>query len=221
MEQALLQLLPLALAAALSSVPITATTFILLSSGRGRSGLAFLSGTVLGTLAAVSMATVVSQALPGRSRGHDALVGKLEVLIGLAIVLLGIYTLARRNRGAGGSGPGWMDGIGSFGVVPVFGLGLAMSVRPKSVLLVAAAGLAIDGAKLAFEGNLVAVLSYTAVATSTVVVPVMATILFPRRTEPLLVRMKEWLGAHSTAIGGAMMLMVGGFMIGLGLGLTG
>src|SRR6187551_2753954 len=122
MGHALLQLLPLALAAALSSVPITATTFILLSGSRGRSGLAFLSGTVLGTLAAVSLATVVSQALPGRSRQHDALVGKLEVVIGMAIVLLGIYTLARRNRGGGGSGPGWLDGIGSFGVVPVFGL---------------------------------------------------------------------------------------------------
>ena len=65
MGQTLLQLLPLALAAALSSVPITATIFILLSESRSRSGLAFLAGTVLGTFAALMLATVAG---PGSSR---------------------------------------------------------------------------------------------------------------------------------------------------------
>jgi hypothetical protein len=46
MGQALLQLIPLGLAAALSSVPITATIFILLSESRSRSGVGFLAGTV-------------------------------------------------------------------------------------------------------------------------------------------------------------------------------
>ena len=60
MGQALLQLVTLALAAALSTVPIAATIFILLSASRNRSGLAFLSGTVLGTFAALTLATVAS-----------------------------------------------------------------------------------------------------------------------------------------------------------------
>src|SRR3954453_21408209 len=98
MGQALLQLLPLALAAAVSSVPITATIFLLLSDSRDRSGLAFLAGTVLGTFAAVALATVAGQALPGRQRQHDDLVGKLEVVVGVAMVLLGVITLARRHR---------------------------------------------------------------------------------------------------------------------------
>jgi len=66
MGEALLQLIPLGMAAALSSIPITATIYILLSESRGRSGLAFLAGTVLGTFAAVTLATVAGQALPGR-----------------------------------------------------------------------------------------------------------------------------------------------------------
>ena len=55
MGQALLQLIPLGLAAALSSVTITATIFILLSDSRDRCGLAFLAGTALGTFAAVTL----------------------------------------------------------------------------------------------------------------------------------------------------------------------
>ena len=102
------QLIPLALAAALSSVPVTATIFILLSESRTRSGLAFLTGIVLGTFAALTLATAAGQALPGRPRQHEALVGKLEVVIGIAMVLLGVVTLARRSHASGGVGRvGW------------------------------------------------------------------------------------------------------------------
>ena len=217
MGQALLQLIPLALAAAMSSVPITATIFILLSESRSRSGLAFLTGTVLGTFAAVTLATVAGQALPGRPRQHDALIGKLEVVIGIAMVLLGVVTLAGRPRAGSGRGPGWLDGIGSFGILPVFGIGLALNLRPKAVLLAAAAGLAISGADLPFDENLVLVVFYTAIATCTVVVPIVATILFPRRMEPRLVSAKGWIAAHSTVVGATIMILIGGVVIGLGL----
>src|SRR3954468_24479686 len=109
MGKALLQLIPLGVAAALSSVPITATIFILLSASRGRSGPAFLAGTVLGTFAAVTLATVAGQALPRRQRHHDELVATLEVVVGAAMVLLGVITLARRDRTRSSTGTSWLD----------------------------------------------------------------------------------------------------------------
>ena len=217
MGQALLQLLPLALAAALSSVPISATIFILLSESRRRSGLAFLAGTVFGTLATVALATVAGQALPGRPREHDALVAKLEVVIGTALVLLGVVTLARRSRAGSGRGPGWLDSIGTFGILPVFGIGLALNLRPKAILLAAAAGLAIAGVNLVFHDDLGLMVFYTVLATCTVGIPIVATILFPRRMEPRLLSAKAWIAAHSTAVGATMMILVGGFVIGLGI----
>jgi hypothetical protein len=217
MGHALLQLLPLGLAAALSSVPITATLFILLSGSPVRSGLAFLVGTVLGTFAAVTLATVVGQALPGRQRHHDDLVGTLEVVVGVAMVLLGVITLARRNRPRSSRGTSWMDSIGSFGMVPVFGIALALNVRPKAVLLVTAAGLAISGANLRFEESLVLAFFFTALATSTVVVPIVTTILAPTWMEPRLLAMKGWIEGHSTAVSATIMILVGAFVIGVGV----
>lgn len=217
MGETLLQLIPLALAAALSSVPITATIFILLSESRRRSGLAFLAGTVLGTFATVALATVAGQALPGRPREHKALVGTLEVVIGLALVLLGVVALARRSRPGSGGGPAWLDSIGTFGILPVFGIGLALNLRPKAILLAVAAGLAIVGVNLAFHDNLGLVVFYTAIATCTVGVPIVATILFPRRMEPRLLSAKGWIAAHSTTVGATMMILIGGFVIGVGL----
>lgn len=217
MGQSLLQLLPLALAAALSSVPITATIFILLSESRGRSGLAFLAGTVLGTFAALVLATVAGAAVPGRPHHHDVIVGRLEIVIGIAMVVLGVVTLTRRTRASRDHGAGWLDDIGSFGILPVFGIGLALNIRPKAVLLVLAAGLAISKAHLPSDENLVLILLYTAIATSTVVVPIVATILLPLRMEPRLLSVKGWIATHSTAISGTLSILIGGFVIGVGV----
>jgi len=217
MGPALVHLVPLALAAALSSVPITATIFILLSESRTRSGLAFLAGTVLGTFAVLTLATVAGQALPGRSRQHEVLVEALEVMLGIVMVLVGVVTLTHRTRAGGGRGPGWLNGIGSVGTVPVFGIGLALNLRPKALFLAAAAGLAISGAQLASDENLVLVVLYTAIASCTVVVPIVVTILFPRQMEPRLLAAKGWIAAHSTVIGATILILIGGFVTGVGL----
>ena len=111
----------------------------------------------------------------------------------------------------------WLGGIGSFGTLPVFGIGLALNLRPKAVLLVAAAGLAISKANLPVDEDLILIVLYTAIATCTVVVPIVATILFPRRMEPRLVSAKGWIAAHSTAVGATIMILVGGFIIGVGV----
>jgi len=218
MGQALLGVLPLALAAALSTVPVTAAIVILLSDGRRRAGAAFLAATLLGTFVVVALATLVGRALPGRTRQHDALIGQLEIVIGGVMVLFGVLTLVRRRRRShepGGSG--WLDDVGSLGVLPVFGIGLALCLRPKAGLLALAAGLAINRAALPLDENLVLLVVYTLVATSTVAVPVVATVLFPRQTVPRLVAANRWLSVHATTVGAAVMIPVGGYVIALGI----
>jgi hypothetical protein len=215
MGSTLFQVVPLALAAALSSVPISATIFILLSEARTRSGLAFLAGTVIGTFAAITLVTALGQALPGRARHHAELIGKVEIILGLAMVLLGVFTLLRGSA-ASGRGSRWLNGVGSLGVLPVFGIGLALNLRPKAILLVAAAGLAISRAHLSLEEAAVLVVIYTAVATCTVVVPIVLTILLPHMMEPRLLSAKEWIAAHSTGVSATLMILIGGFVIYLG-----
>jgi hypothetical protein len=207
--QVLLQLIPVALAAALSSVPITATVFILLSERRGVIALPFLFGWVLGTAAALTLATVAAQALPGRPRRLDSLIGDLEVVVGVALVVFGLVTLLRHRGQEPREGPSWMEGIGDFGRLPALGIGLALNLRPKAVLLTAAAGLAITGAHLGPTEILLAIAVYTAIATSTVLAPTLATVFFPARMESRLVAFRDWLTAHGPAVTGVMMVLVG------------
>lgn len=218
MGHVLVQLIPLALAAALSTVPITAAIFILLSERRGATALPFLSGWVLSTAAGLTLVTLAAHAIPGRSRELNSLIGTLEILVGSALVVLGLVTLVRHTRPSTSQRPSWIEGIGSFGPLPAFGIGLALNVRPKALLLFAAASLAISGAHLNVPETLILIAVYTAIATSTVVAPTLATVFFPDRMEPRLVVARDWIGAHGAALTGVLMILIGVVVIGAGIG---
>jgi hypothetical protein len=218
MGQVLAQLIPVALAAALSTVPIMATLFILLSERRRVTALPFLAGWVLGTAGGLTLATLAAQALPGRPRQFAALTDNLEILVGGALVLFGLVTLVRHTRTSTGQRPSWMEGIGSLGPLPAFGIGLALNFRPKALLLFAAGGLAISGAPPFVDDSLFLILVYTAIATSTVVAPTLATVFFPDRMGPRLVMARDWVGAHGTAVTGVVMILVGVVVLAAGIG---
>src|SRR6185503_17396245 len=187
MGQVLAQLIVVAAAAALSTVPITATIFILLSERRNTTALPFLAGWVIGTAAGLTLATLAAHALPSRPRQLDSLIGTLEILVGGALVVLGLVTLVRRTRTSTSQHPSWIESIGSFGRLPALGIGLALNLRPKALLLFAAASLAISSAHLTVRDTLILIAVYSAIATSTVVAPILATVFFPGWMEPRLV----------------------------------
>ncbi len=99
MLSALGQLLPIAVAVAFSSVPITATILILLSPQRNISGAAFLIGWVAGLTLVVSGAAFCAEALPITSlRTQESAFGIAEIVIGGALMVLGIVSGIRAVR---------------------------------------------------------------------------------------------------------------------------
>jgi threonine/homoserine/homoserine lactone efflux protein len=135
----------------------------------------------------------------------------------VALVVFGLLTLVRQRRSPPTDRPSWLEGIGSFGPLPALGIGLALNLRPKAVLLFVAAGLAIAGADLPAPENLTAIAVYTAVATSTVVAPTLATVFFPDRMVPRLIALRDWLTAHGAAVTGVVMVLVGVVVLGAGI----
>jgi len=217
MGQVLAQLIPIALAVALSTVPITATLFILLSERRKATALPFLSGWVIGTAAGLILATLAAQALPGRPRRFASLIDNLEILLGSALVLFGLFTLFQNRRRTQRSS--WIEGIGSLDPLAALGIGLALNLRPKALLLVSAAALSISGGPPGVDRSdtLILIVVYTAIATSTVVVPILATLFFPERMEPRLVVARDWVSAHGSAVTGVVVILVGLVVLAAGI----
>jgi hypothetical protein len=220
MPQAIGQLLPIALAVAISSVPIMATILILLSPKRAQSALPFMFGWVLGIATVVSICTAFAQLIPtSRSpRRPETVIGVAEILIGLALVVIAIIEWRRARRNPATAMPKWLNAVGSFGPWSSFGIALALNVRPKGLLLAIAAGLALRVNELSLGESAIAIAIYTLVGCSTVAVPIIVTLAAPERMEPRLTSAKEWTSRNSGVITAIILLMIGVVIIGIGLG---
>jgi hypothetical protein len=218
MWQALGALLPIAVAVALSSVPLTVTILILLSPNRGRAALPFLVGWVIGVAAVIILSAAGAAALakPLR-RGPDMAVVVLEIVIGAALMVLAAIYLRRRSP-AGGTGlPRWLAAVDSFGPVVCFAIAVVLSLRPKGLLLGIAGGLALSAASLKADDAILLIIIYTAIATSTVVVPIIASLIAPQRMEPKLISARDWLIVNGRIVTSVMMFMIGVVILGYGL----
>lgn len=216
---ALGQLLPVGLAAALSTVPITVLLAIMLSPRRGSAALPFVLGCVLGTALVVVAAYFLGQLLPApRPRQAKLAIAVLELLFGSALVALGIRAWRRRHRSTPGLRlPGWASSaLDSVSGAKAFGLGVIIEFRPKSALLACIVGLQLHTAGRE-PGPLVMTVIYVAIATSTVTVPVLLTALMPERMEPRLKSASESLASEGSLISAIVLWMVGAVVIGSGL----
>lgn len=218
MLQAVGQLLPIAAAGAVSSVPITAMIMILLSERRSASAVPFLVGWILGLAAVVSLCALGARAVPvSRFGRQDTALGIAEIIVGAGLVAGAFIARRRAAPTAPGSLPKWLRGIGALGPLSAFGVALVLNVRPKAILLGLAGGLVLRGAGLPLGQAAVVIAVYTAIAASSVAVPIVMTLAAPARMEPRLVRAREWLGRNGPVVSAAVLAIVGIVAIGNGL----
>lgn len=210
-------LLPIAVAVAASSVPITATLLILLSPRRTQTARPFLLGWLAGMAVVVVAGVFGARALPSIPTRPHAAAGILTVLIGLALIVLAI-AVWRRSADRARSTPGrWLSGVTSLSPAKTFVLAFALNLRPKGLLLGAAAAVAVSGGSLRPAGAVLAVVFYLVVAGSTVAGPVVATLVEPQRMVPRLTTASTWLSENSRTVTCLMMLMIGTVLVGAGL----
>ena len=218
MWQALGGLLPIAVAVAVSTVPITVTILILLSPNRNRAALPFLVGWVIGVAAVIILSSLGASALPAPPRrGPDTATAVLLMLVGVALIVLGIVNLRRSSRSERTGLPRWLSAVGSFGALVSFAVAVLLDFRPKGLLLGIAAGLTLHAASVKAGEAAVLIGIYTVIATSTVVIPIAASFIAPRRMEPKLIAARDWMAQNGRILTSLMMLMIGVVILGAGL----
>jgi hypothetical protein len=201
-------LLGIAVAMALSWVPITATIAILLSPQRRRSSLSFLAGWVL-TLAVVPLAAAAGiLAMPLSRRERSQFAAATEIVVGAALVIGAILTW-RRSQTQTPTAGGRLEALGSYGPAASFGIAFLMGMRPKALLLGIAAGLALGAQPPTSDRSGLALALYVAVSASTVAVPIVCTLVSPQSMEPRLVTWRDWLSRSGLKVTAWVMMMIG------------
>lgn len=210
------QLLPMGLGVAISPFPIIAAILMLLGKRARTTSLGFVLGWVTGIVAATVLFVYLSGFASGGA-GEQPWVGWLKLLVGVLLLALG----ARSWRYPGGTAdtPKWMATIDALRPLAACGVGFALAaVNPKNLLLCVGAGAAIGSADLSGGDQAIAVAVFSAIAVSSVVVPVLGYQIAADRLADPLGRLSAWLRVNNQAVTAVLLLVLGVSLVGQGLG---
>ncbi|MBF6089875.1 GAP family protein [Nocardia cyriacigeorgica] len=210
-------LLPLAVGVAISPIPIVAAILMLLSADAGKTSTGFGLGWVVGIIVVTGVVVALSGSLSGSGDEQPSTAAAwIKIVLGVLLIALAVKQWLDR---ADTSVPGWMQAIDEFGFGKATGLGIVLSaVNPKNLLLCLSAGVVIGTSGLSAGGDVAAVVIFTVLAASTVLVPVIGYAVAADKLRGGLDTMKAWLQANNHIVMAIVLLVMGAVVLGKGIG---
>ena len=217
MGEAIGDLLPAAVGAAISPFPIIAVVLMLVSP-RGRvNGPAFLVGWLVG----VGLGGAILLALAGSASANDDgqpadWVSWLKLALGVLLLLLALKQWRGRPHGDEEPvTPTWMGELDSFTPAKAAGAGVALSVlNPKNLLLMVAGAAAIAQTGIPADEQAIAWIVFTLIASLGVATPIVIFFAVPDRSAELLGRLKTWMADNNAVIMAVILVVIGAKLIG-------
>ncbi len=225
MGKAIGEILPYALGAAISVVPIIAIILMLVTPKARTNGGSFAAGFVLG----LAVVCTVAVALAGGSdfssgSGPTKTVGVIKLLLGLLLLFAAFRQWRARPRpGEAPTMPKWLNSIDRFTPVRSFAVGAALSaINPKNLALSLAAGLSIAQAGLSTGQEAATIVIYVLLGGATILGPLVVYLAMGRRAVEILGGWRTWLADNNAAVMSVLLLVFAVVLIGKGIsGLSG
>lgn len=211
-------LLPSAVAVALSPVPIIAITLVLDSPNARTRGLAFALGWVTGLLVVSSTVLVIADGGDPDAQ-PSVVVSWIKVAVGVLFFALAVRQWRGRAKdGTVAEPPAWMGAVDEMSAARITALAAALSgLNPKNLALTVAAVATIAQAGLGGGATAGAVAVFVSVGSVTVAGPVLLSLVAPSRAAGPLRAMRDFMATHNAAIMLAVLVVLGAKLLGNGL----
>lgn len=215
MAEAIGDILGFAVGIAVSPVPIAAVILMLFTSKARVTGPSFLIGWLTGITLVVTVVLFVP-GLGGDTGEPSTTTGVIKGILGLLLLFAATRQwMSRPPPGAETTMPRWMTGVDTMRGGGAFGLALALTVpNPKNLLLAAAAGAVIGAAELNMVETVLAVGTFTVVASLTIAIPVIGYLIAGDRIQPALDNTKDWMIQNNPAVMSVLLLIFGVILVG-------
>ncbi|MFV0524849.1 MAG: GAP family protein [Acidimicrobiales bacterium] len=194
------ELLDSALGVAVSPVPLIALIVLLFSTNPvAKSGM-FTVGWMIGV--AIPLVAAVAFDVGAASGSDERGGGPLSILLGLLMLFLAWKQWSGRPKeGEPVEPPAWMAKVDQMSPLVAGGLGLFLAaVNAKNTPIDLAAGIQIAGANLSGAEATITILVYVILASVTMLVPVVASVVAADTAASLLQRLQDWLLANNNVI---------------------
>lgn len=219
MGQALSEVLPSAVAVALSPVPIIAV-ILMLSTPRARSnGPSFAVGWVLGLVAVSLLVLVVASGSDDPDSGSSTIVDVVTLVLGLLfLVMAAKQWQGRPQPGQPPAMPSWMASVDHFTPGRSLGLGLLLSgVNPKNLALTLTAAASVAQAGLDGVQSAEVIALFVIIGSLTVVGPVLYAWFAGDRAAKPLASVKGFMTEYNAVIMMVVLLVLGAKLLGSGI----
>jgi hypothetical protein len=217
MGHAIGQILPLAVGAAISPVPIIASVLLLLTPRATATGSAYVAGWLLGMIALGAIMLLIAHPAGASSNGKPATwVSLLELALGILVLLAALGQWRKRPQGADEPPtPKWMDTIESFNVGRAFAVGLFLgALNPKNIPLTIAAAASIAATGISNGDQAVVLLVFALVGTIGVAAPLAIYLAMGDRARHVLDGLRHWLARNNPVIMTVLLLVIGSKILG-------
>lgn len=219
MTHAVLDVLPIAVALLMASLPLVMVSMALVIKRTSVIGWCFLLGWLTG-LAAVLVVLIAIVDVGSLSGGSGPAMGIVGLVAGLALFGWGIrkWQKAWTTDGAESEVPGWYSMIEEIGAAKAAasGFGLA-ALNPKNLLITVSAAAAIAEATADVGAQAVAIVVFVLVGSLAVAAPTIATSIAGERAERTLARLDALITRHNALIVGTVLIVLGFVVITNGL----
>jgi threonine/homoserine/homoserine lactone efflux protein len=218
LNDAIGDLLPSALAVALSPIPIVAVVLVLGTPRARSAGPAFALGWIAG-LTAVSVVVVVVLGSGADPDGDDPGLDWLKIAIGILFLLMAAQQWRKRPKdGQEPEMPKWMTTIDTATPPRAALLGAALSgANPKNLALTVAAAASIAEAGLDGADTAIAVGVFVALGSATVAGSVLFYLVDADRAARPLAAIKRFMSENNAVIMMIVLLLLGAKLLGDGL----
>jgi hypothetical protein len=217
MTEVIGQILPLAFAVALSTVPIIAAILILLSDAKPLVSVALLIGWAAGMALVLAVLTLAVALVPASAPPRsDTAVGVIRIGLGSALFIYSVTKWHKRARTAPTT-PRWMDALGKLGTLGALGFGMALALRPKNVVLSLASAVIIGDASLPVPDAVIVIVIFTVIGISTVAAPIIGHFSAPEKTRNPLNATRTWIIQNSATLMLVVALLVSVLIVGSGI----
>ena len=220
MGKAIGEILPYALAAAISVAPIIAIILMLVTPKAKTNGTAFAVGYVLGF---ALIGTIVLLLSSGKNYSSSSGPTQTASIIKLLLGLLLLVAAVREWRGRPKEGekpkmPKWMGAIDSFTAAKALGIGILLSaVNPKNLAMSIATALSIAQANIPTGQEIGVLIIYIVLGASTVLAPVVVYVAMGDRAARILGGWRTWLADNNTVLTALLLLVFAVVLIGKGI----
>jgi hypothetical protein len=215
------EILPLAIGIAISPLPIIAVILMLTTPAARTNGPAFLAGWLLGLAAVAGIVLVVTDAAgAASSSGPSRLVSLIMLALGVVLLVLAWRQFkGRPEPGEETPAPKWMKALDRFTATRSLTVGALLSgVKPKNLILAAAAAASIAQSGIAGPQQIVVLLVLILVGSVGIIVPVAVYFAMGDRAAPVLDGWKTWLSANNATVMIVLFLVFGVVLLGKGIG---